>query len=127
MKFYLIRDIEEEYCNGVILESDDLQYGGRLAGSGGVDDPSRVLPILLSKNEGKVEVLTGDGSGNRRSVMFKKHEPGYMNAVIEQLQTPLILFRKGRMTRIASPEAMSKRLWDKFANPDSETPRYQSL
>ena len=127
MNFYLIRDIEEEHCNGVILESDDFQYGGRLAGSEGVDDPARVLPILLLKNEGKAEILIGDGEGGRRKIMFKKHEPGYMNAIVGQLQTPLVLFRKGRLTSVSSPEAMTTKLWERFANPNSEMPRYRPL
>ena len=127
MKFYLIRDIEEERCNGVILESDDLQYGGRLAGSEGVDDPARVIPILLNKNDGKAEVLIGDGDGGRRKTVFKKHEPGYMEAIMGQLQTPLILFRKGRMTNISTPETMTTKLWERFANSNSEMPRYRPL
>ena len=55
MLFYLIRDIDSEFCNGVILESEDYRYGAMLAGKDGVDDPARVIPYLFSKNNGQIE------------------------------------------------------------------------
>lgn len=128
MNFYLIRDIEEEYCNGVIIESDDLRYGGRLAGDDSVDDPARVVPLILERNGGKIDILVPDGEGGRKTITLRRGEEGYIDAVIMQLQTPLVVFRKGRITDIDTPERMTQRLWKRFANPNSDDmPDYRPL
>jgi len=126
MNFYLIRDIEDEFCNGVIIESDDLQYGARLAGDDSVDDPARVVPMILERNGGKVEVLI-PGEGGRQTKTLNHGDEGYMEAVVMQLMTPLVLFRKGKVTALDSPERMTQKLWKRFANPDVEIPDYGPL
>lgn len=127
MNFYLIRDIEDEFCNGVVLESENFQYGARLAGDDSVDDPARVLPLMLERNGGKVDTLEAGDNGERRKVTLKKGEPGFMEALLMQLRTPLVLFRKGRVTDIDIPERMSLRLWSEFGAVDAEIPDYRSL
>lgn len=125
MDFFLIRDIEEEHCNGVIIESEDHQYGARLAGSDGVDDPSRIIPLLISKNA-FIEILTGEGDVRERR-RFKIGEPGYIEALISKLRTPLVLFRRGRMTEVLPPDKMTLKLWERFCDPDAEIPGYVNL
>lgn len=126
MNFYLIRDIEDEFCNGVIIESDDLRYGARLAGDRSVDDPARVVPMILERNGGKLDVLI-PSEGGRRTTTLSHGDEGYMEAVVMQLMTPLVLFRKGKVTALDSPERMTQMLWKLFADSDAEMPDYRSL
>lgn len=127
MNFYLIRGIEDEFCNGVILESENYQYGARLAGDDWVDDPARVIPLMIEKNEGKIDTLVAGDNGERKKVTMRKGESGFMEALVMQLRTPLVLFRKGRMIDIDIPERMSLKLWKEFADPDVEVPDYRPL
>lgn len=127
MKFYLIRDIEEQWCNGVVLESETNEYGGRLSGDEGLDDPARVVRMQIAKNGGVVGRVVAGDDGARKKEQYKKGEPGFMRALLEQLRTPLVLFREGRMTKVSTAEQMSLQLWKRFANPEVEVPRYSPL
>ena len=127
MRFYLIRDIEDKFCNGVILESDDYRYGARLGGKDAVDDPSRVIPLMLERNGGKLDVVVAGDNGERKKMTFKAGDPGFMEAMVMQLRTPLVVFRTGRMLKIDLPENMSLELWSRFADPDADTPPYRTL
>lgn len=127
MKFYTIKDIEDDFCNGVIIESEDHHYMARLAGSDGVDDPARVIPMIISDNKGKINQVVATDDNNRRMVEFKKHESGYMEAVLSKLKLPLKVFRVGTITELSTPERLTKRLWDIFADPEAEVPRHRPL
>jgi len=127
MLFYLIKNIDQKFCNGVVIESDNHIYGARLSGSDGVDDPARVMPMEINNNGGSVDQIISSDDNNRKMITFKKGDPGYMEAVLNKIKSPLKFFKRGKVIKLNSPQIITKQLWAFFADPEADVPGYQIL
>jgi hypothetical protein len=124
MKFYLIKDVSEDYVNGVIVQDEQgLGIGARLK-EGNVNYPKDIVQRLFEHEEITKEVTTPAGIASKALTKFDKD---YLTSLLKKLRPPLQIWREGKFTRAEPAKDATAKLWNMFGNPDSEMPSFISL